>query len=91
MSSKLFSLLVGLTLTTSTLSGAELRAIVPEKHLDLMFDYCMDCHNADTQKGKVNLEDLAAGGRHSSACGALAKSIGCAELRGDATGKQTAA
>ena len=58
MSSKLFSLLVGLTLTTSTLSGAELRAIVPEKHLDLMFDYCMDCHNADTQKGKVNLEDL---------------------------------
>ena len=58
MSSKLFSLLVGLTLTSSTLSGAELRAIVPEKHLDLMFDYCMDCHNADTQKGKVNLEDL---------------------------------
>jgi len=58
VSSKLFSLLVGLTLTTSTLSGAELRAIVPEKHLDLMFDYCMDCHNADTQKGKVNLEDL---------------------------------
>jgi hypothetical protein len=50
--------LVGLTLTTSTLSGAELRAIVPEKHLDLMYDHCMDCHNADTQKGKVNLEDL---------------------------------
>ena len=34
------------------------QAIVPEKHLDLMYDHCMDCHNADTQKGKVNLEDL---------------------------------
>ncbi|MEJ6523947.1 MAG: DUF1592 domain-containing protein [Opitutales bacterium] len=58
MSSKISSLLVGLTLTTSTLLGAEPRAIMPEKHLDLFDAYCMDCHDADTQKGKVNLEDL---------------------------------
>ncbi|MBT7405606.1 MAG: DUF1587 domain-containing protein, partial [Opitutae bacterium] len=58
MSFKAFSLLVGLTLTTSTLLGAEPRAIMPEKHLDLFDAYCMDCHDADTQKGKVNLEDL---------------------------------
>ena len=58
MSFKAFSLLVGITLTTSTLLGEQLTAIVPEKHLDLMFTYCMDCHDADTQKGKVNLEDL---------------------------------
>ena len=50
--------MVGLTLTTSTLLGAEPRAIMPEKHLDLFDAYCMDCHDADTQKGKVNLEDL---------------------------------
>ena len=58
MSFKAFSLLVGITLTTSTLLGEQLTAIVPEKHLDLMLNYCMDCHDADTQKGKVNLEDL---------------------------------
>ena len=50
--------MVGLTLTTSTLLGAEPKAIMPEKHLDLFDAYCMDCHDADTQKGKVNLEDL---------------------------------
>ncbi len=58
MSFKASSLLVGLTLTTITLLGEHPTAIVPEKHLDLMFSYCMDCHDADTQKGKVNLEDL---------------------------------
>ena len=58
MSFKASSLLVGLTLTTITLLGEQPTAIVPEKHLDLMFSYCMDCHDADTQKGKVNLEDL---------------------------------
>ena len=58
MSFKASSLLVGLTLTTITLLGEQSIAIVPEKHLDLMFSYCMDCHDADTQKGKVNLEDL---------------------------------
>ena len=31
---------------------------MPEKHLDLFDAHCMDCHDADTQKGKVNLEDL---------------------------------
>jgi len=58
VSFKASSLLVGLTLTTITLLGEQPTAIVPEKHLDLMFSYCMDCHDADTQKGKVNLEDL---------------------------------
>ena len=58
MSFKASSLLVGLSLTTITLLGELPTAIVPEKHLDLIFSYCMDCHDADTQKGKVNLEDL---------------------------------
>ena len=58
MSSNLSSLLVGLILTTSTLWSAEPKVLVPEKHLDLLDTYCMDCHDADTQKGKVNLEAL---------------------------------
>ena len=58
MSLKISFLLVGFALANLTLWGKEPRAIVPEKHLDLLFNHCMDCHNADTQKGKVNLEDL---------------------------------
>ena len=50
--------MAGFTLAINTLFGAEPKAIVPEKHLDLLDTYCMDCHDADTQKGKVNLEDL---------------------------------
>ncbi|MDC0157268.1 DUF1592 domain-containing protein, partial [Verrucomicrobia bacterium] len=58
MSKKRPFFLAGFTLAINTLFGAEPKAIVPEKHLDLLDTYCMDCHDADTQKGKVNLEDL---------------------------------
>ena len=58
MSKKRSFFLAGFTLAISSLFGAEPQAIVPEKHLDLLDTYCMDCHDADTQKGKVNLEDL---------------------------------
>ena len=34
-------------------------AELPEKHYDFLEKYCMDCHDADTTKGKVNLEDLS--------------------------------
>ena len=50
--------MVGFTLVTSSLMGSEPTAIVPEKHFDILDAYCMDCHNSDTRKGKVNLEDL---------------------------------
>ncbi len=58
MNLKVSHLLVGFALTHLSLWGEEPRVMVPEKHLDLMYDHCMDCHNADTQKGKINLEDL---------------------------------
>ena len=35
------------------------RVVFPEKHLDFLDMYCMDCHNADSQKGEVNLESLS--------------------------------
>ena len=50
--------MAGFGLAGTSVYADDPQAIVPEKHLDLMYDHCMDCHNADTQKGKVNLEDL---------------------------------
>jgi hypothetical protein len=35
------------------------KVVFPEKHLDFLDMYCMDCHNADSQKGEVNLESLS--------------------------------
>ncbi len=58
MNCKLALLLAGSGLAGTSVYADDAQAIVPEKHLDLMYDHCMDCHNADTQKGKVNLEDL---------------------------------
>ena len=58
MNCKVAFLLAGFGLAGISVYADDPQAIVPEKHLDLMYDHCMDCHNADTQKGKVNLEDL---------------------------------
>ena len=58
MRSKKVPLLVCVGMAVASVWGDEPKAIMPEKHLDLFDAYCMDCHNADTQKGKVNLEDL---------------------------------
>ena len=35
------------------------KTIFPDKHLTFLDRYCMDCHDADTEKGEVNLEDLS--------------------------------
>jgi hypothetical protein len=83
--------LAGFGLAGTSVYADEPQAIVPEKHLDLMYDHCMDCHNADTQKGKVNLGGSSTGGKHPSTRRAMAKSTGCDEFRRDATGKQTTA
>ncbi|SVB54243.1 uncharacterized protein METZ01_LOCUS207097, partial [marine metagenome] len=32
---------------------------LPKKHFALIDSYCLDCHDAETQKGKVNLEALS--------------------------------
>ncbi len=58
MNGKVAFLLAGFGLAGTSIFADEPQAIVPEKHLDLLFNHCMDCHNADTRKGKVNLEDL---------------------------------
>ena len=47
-----------LLLTAGLVSAAEPTPRLPKKHLTLLQDYCFDCHDADTQKGKVDLESL---------------------------------
>gem|GEM_PF-578299 len=35
------------------------QVLFAEKHFAFIDNYCLSCHDADTQKGKVNLEDLS--------------------------------
>lgn len=36
----------------------EKKAVFPEKHFAVLESYCLDCHDADTEKGGIDLEDL---------------------------------
>ena len=38
---------------------AKPKVAFPEKHATFLDTYCMDCHDADTEKGSVNLEALS--------------------------------
>ena len=40
-------------------NAAKPEAILPEKNMAFLNKYCMDCHDAETEKGKINLEDLS--------------------------------
>ena len=39
--------------------AADLEVELPKKHFALIDSYCLDCHDGETQKGKVNLEALS--------------------------------
>ena len=43
----------------ATASVAKPKVAFPEKHTTFLNTYCMDCHDADTEKGSVNLEALS--------------------------------
>jgi len=34
-------------------------ARMPKKHIPFFESYCLDCHDSDTRKGKVDLESLS--------------------------------
>jgi len=34
-------------------------AVMPERHFEMFEKYCLDCHDALTEKGQLNLEDLS--------------------------------
>lgn len=44
---------------TTTFATAEPKAALPEKHFTFLENYCLDCHDTDTQKGKIDLESLS--------------------------------
>ena len=53
----LFGFLGLLTLENFAVAD-EPKVRLPKKHFALIDSYCLDCHDAETQKGKVNLEAL---------------------------------
>ena len=38
--------------------AAQFEVALSQKHFPLIESYCLDCHDGETQKGKVNLEAL---------------------------------
>ncbi|MDF1811018.1 MAG: DUF1587 domain-containing protein [Verrucomicrobiales bacterium] len=47
-------------LPLSILTGEEMpHGVMPDKHFSVFEKYCLDCHDAATEKGGVNLEDLS--------------------------------
>jgi hypothetical protein len=56
---RLLITLLGILSLCSTVLANDNPAILPKKHVDFLDNYCMDCHDAETEKGKVNLEDLS--------------------------------
>jgi hypothetical protein len=52
-------LLITLTVPVTLLAAERPVAVMPEKHAVFIRDNCLQCHNADTQEGKVDLENLS--------------------------------
>ena len=44
---------------TALVFGAAPEARIDEKHRAFLKEYCVECHNADKQKGKLRLDDIA--------------------------------
>lgn len=53
------NLIVLLVFGTFSFAAGEPNAVIPEHHFPVLEKYCLDCHDADTEKGQVNLEDLS--------------------------------
>ena len=52
-------LVLVLTIFTSRLFAEPTKAVLDEKHRLFLKDNCLTCHNAEMQKGKVRLDDIA--------------------------------
>ena len=53
-----FSIGAALLFLAGSVGAADLEVELPRKHFALIDSYCLDCHDGETQKGKVNLEAL---------------------------------
>ena len=52
-------LIPALTLCLCAFVRAETTPALPEKHFAFLDNYCLECHDALTEKGKVNLEEIS--------------------------------
>tara|TARA_R110002096_G_scaffold4501_19_gene21175 strand:- start:7607 stop:10150 length:2544 start_codon:yes stop_codon:yes gene_type:complete len=52
-------LLLSLIAGIHSIHGEATTAAMPERHFAVFEKYCLDCHDADTEKGEVNLDDLS--------------------------------
>ena len=56
----ILSLLAGFVLINTSLWAEDSKsAFMPKKHFAVIEKYCLDCHDTDTQKGKLDLETLS--------------------------------
>ena len=55
---KTILLIIGVINLVCSAVATEPEVRLPKKYRTLLKDYCFDCHDVDTQKGKVNLEAL---------------------------------
>jgi mono/diheme cytochrome c family protein len=58
MSARSSLLLASLGVCAISALAADNEPVMPPQHAALFKSYCLDCHNADKQKGKVRLDDL---------------------------------
>jgi len=59
MRQKTFSLGAALLLLAGAAGAAQFEVALSQKHFPLIESYCLDCHDEEMQKGKVNLEALS--------------------------------
>jgi Protein of unknown function (DUF1592)/Protein of unknown function (DUF1588)/Protein of unknown function (DUF1587)/Protein of unknown function (DUF1585)/Protein of unknown function (DUF1595)/Planctomycete cytochrome C len=59
LKTKISFLSVSLCLCAVSALAEAPRAVMPEKHRAFFKSYCLECHNTETQEGKVRLDDLA--------------------------------
>jgi hypothetical protein len=59
MSKLSFSMGAALLWLAGFAAAADLKVELPTKHFALLENYCLDCHDSGTQKGKVDLEKLS--------------------------------
>lgn len=47
------------SLISSNLFAADPQAVMPAKHVAVLKKYCLDCHDAETQEGRIDLETIS--------------------------------
>ena len=49
----------GSTVQSSEKADQRIHGVMPERHFEVLENYCLDCHDSFEEEGGVNLEELA--------------------------------